>query len=754
MKKVTILTLLLLHTWTQAAEWFDPMAWVKNKVEPGKTIYFAVGSEDKSQVLNKIKEEKEEFEAGQKEFDELIRTNLEKVSVQLTSIKKKLEEGNDEFLQKKLSILNESHQALIDIQLSRKEIISTIDQQIKVLEEYLKDPEFKALLLEAQSYYSFEHLQNIMQKIVIQDDVITHLEEQKNILSSDIENRKKTADQLVKVSRDKERELKDLSAGRTDAFVPEEEAHFDFKQRAELLDQTIKFLANKRRLVDQKIAEIKRKVGLIDTKIFVAKEQRKVLEEQRLHIKEGLRVDESDIHLQRLELEKKKRSYLEVKESYYQQRKNLSSERDRLQGQIGNWANKLDVKVGDLRDLDEMVITPANAQDYLALGALLSIKEEVLFLDKQIELLDAEINAEEAKFDRDGIATDIVDSWHKITMRKFRSEDNVDSEIKRYQDPLMVCERELLACTEKRNTATNFLAIQNKVSDSLKNRIKVLDESRLKIFNKHFSMDYVRSRDLLIGALRHVNDQIEVNRRIIEVYSNTINLRGNSIKQINTIISELKSIGPRAATAISWEGIKNIPADIELFWSELASLTISFFKQFAPNKMVLKVTAIKLDAVGRFIVKLLLLLLFFFFLQMTLPGIAQQLLRVQQDMGSVFYVARLLTCIINFFLEYFKIITVWLVCYWAVNFDVITDIFAQILFYLLSIPLFIVLGQRFIEYLVHFNATYEDLFFSKTAYERLKVRINTLLYATAIIFFSGKHSCLPSTVSLICLPFY
>ncbi|GEM_PF-6031529 len=276
MKKFNLYALfaLALCNVTAYAGLFDPLSWVKSQVEPAagsKGMYVTFG-EDKQQHLARLKEEKAELERTEKPSDEAITLELERISIQIGVLKEKNKEGRgSEFLQKKLSLLNEQHQALIDRQLSHKQEISSLDQQIKMLEEYLRDPEYKGMTLDAKSFYSFENLQDIAQRIADQDDVISHLDEQKNSLTVELENRKKQLEQVAKDLKNKEREQKEGT--KSDGMI--DDHGFDIKQRAELLDLNIRLLNSKKLLLEQKIQEMKRKQGLLDTKLFVERTKRK-----------------------------------------------------------------------------------------------------------------------------------------------------------------------------------------------------------------------------------------------------------------------------------------------------------------------------------------------------------------------------------------------------------------------------------------------------------------------------------------------
>jgi small-conductance mechanosensitive channel len=733
MKEIGFLTALSFSLALQAGNFFDPLDLIKKQVDlsGSKKFHVAVGAQDKQQLLERLKEEKAELEGDDKQFEEYIKINLERVSHQISFLKERLKESHaGEFLNKKLSLLNETHQTLIDMQLSRKQLSIYVEQHIKILEEYFKDPEFRSNVLDVRSFYSFENLQGISQKIADQDDTIAHLEEQKNNLLADLENRKKSAELLNKQAKEKEREQKGL--GSTEPRIIEDE-YFDLKQRAELLDLTVKLFNFKQRLSDYKIQELKRFIALLETRVFIVKAQRKILEEQRTSVKEGLRVDESEVLLGRNELEKKNQQYLETKELFYYERKKLAAERELLREQLENLAKRLEITIGDLYDLDDIALEPITPKNYIVLGALLNTKEQILLLDKKIELIDAQIKLEETKFERDQIAVDIIESWHHITFRRFRSEESVNENLKKYQDPLKQADREVITFTEKRNTATNFLNIQNKIIENLKGRIKKLDADR-NLFKNHW-LEYLKAKELMIGAQARVSEQIEVNGKIIETYSTLIALRSTVIKQINAMINELQSIGLRPPYAISWEGIKNIANDLEMFGTELSTLGVSYLKGFTLPNLIKKIKGLRFATLAKLLMRLFMLILVYLFGKTLLPIVRNRFLMVQPEAGSgVYLLSKLAVCGLEFLQYYFKSLLIWTILYGAFRLDIVPEIFPRIVFYLGTVPFFLILGRRFLHYVARFNGNNGYIFISQALYERLFITFSILLYGTIVIF--------------------
>ena len=90
------------------------------------------------------------------EFLATIQSHLDQNSIAINEIKEKQIGASTQelpFLNKVLSILNETYQTLFNLQFFRKELINNIEQHIQLIESYLKDPEFKSISLNIQSFY-------------------------------------------------------------------------------------------------------------------------------------------------------------------------------------------------------------------------------------------------------------------------------------------------------------------------------------------------------------------------------------------------------------------------------------------------------------------------------------------------------------------------------------------------------------------------------------------------------------------------
>jgi DNA repair exonuclease SbcCD ATPase subunit len=206
--------------------------------ETQKSRLFSPGLNEKKDQLERLRADLTELQSTEKEFLETIQSNLDQTTTAINEIKAKLTDASAKdlpFLNKILSILNETYQTLFNLQFFRKELISFIEQHIALLESFLKDPDFKSLILKVQSFYTFDDLQELNKKITIQEDKLNHLVEQKNEATIDFENAKRKIASITKEFEEIKKKQAEFS-NKLKATGEFPLSEFDFKQQGKIVD--------------------------------------------------------------------------------------------------------------------------------------------------------------------------------------------------------------------------------------------------------------------------------------------------------------------------------------------------------------------------------------------------------------------------------------------------------------------------------------------------------------------------------------
>jgi small-conductance mechanosensitive channel len=691
------------------------------------------GRNEQDELLAHLKAEKEAGQVSNPEQLKKIAQQLELTDRTLTEAKNQLKtaQGKEtEFFNKKISLLSEIQQALINMQLLRKESAAYLDQQIKSLEDHRKDPGFKSLVTEPRAFYSFEALQGANQKMAYQEYALAQLTTQKTDALVELENRKKKAALAQKEYQEKKRAQEDFGTKTITLFK-----EFNFAQRGELLDLTERLANYEKQVADLKVIEMVRKISLLNTKIFLETEKLKILKENLNKIKGSFRVSDAEVTSAREKAEKAKTDSLEAKDKFYQEIKTLTAERDRLKKELDLLGRRY--AISD-RDIAAWSVTNKTPEGYSALTEIGSKNAQIQLLDRKIEYLHAQIDLEDANFKRQDINASILSMWQQATQRRFKTGDEVGALVKKFKEQQAEIQRELALLNDKRSAATNLLNLQNKEAANLKTFIQEIQREQDTVF-KRYPTRYTAITERLADSEKVIAEQIESTSKLIEVESNLIATLDETNKELNFVLGELeaKSIWQRSEYAISWKGITNFFPDLNIFFKDLQQLSQSSMSRVGWKSFFGWFTDLLQRPLSllMFIAVIILLVVLYRYLRRVIAALRASLLAATPIHRVVFYLARatgmILFCIEKHFLPLF----IWSVLFAAFSQDWITDLFLRVSFYLVSIPFFLYIASRSIRFIIGLNRTQNYPLFSKSFEPRFKLVASIFAYVSIIVLF-------------------
>jgi len=177
-----------------------------------------------------------------------------------------------DFFNNKLEIINDTYQDIKDMQSLRKQIELTIEEHINILENYIKDPNFKEIIIEfaeQKKFYSFEDLQKINQLMLLQEDKIKLLEEQKQNTQIELENREQTSEITKEIYEKKLRELDGFKKNPDTTSLATPMFGLNKDQKLDILTFQEILYKNKKELNSLKLSEIKNKLDITKTNLFL-----------------------------------------------------------------------------------------------------------------------------------------------------------------------------------------------------------------------------------------------------------------------------------------------------------------------------------------------------------------------------------------------------------------------------------------------------------------------------------------------------
>ncbi len=689
-----------------------------------------------------------------------IKTQLENTNKEIELLKTQIQaQPHDEFLHNKLSLTNQLYQVLIEAQQAQQEVITLVEQHIKILKESLEDPQFKRLRLELKTYYSFNDLQEASKRLLEYQERLRQVDEKNKNVLLDIANRKKTLQVLDAELKEKQRQREELAAN----HVNRAQSGFTHIQQGELLDAQLKLLNAKRALAQIKVQEAERRAGLTDSQLFIVRGQVAIVKSEYLRVKRALRVDDAYVLKGQAQLEKRRQESLLVRERSTEKITILVAMQNDLRQELEKIVHEYQVPVSEMVLNQWLLKDDITVVGWLAHALGVKLNEQINLYENNKEYLQAQIEFENSKLKAQEIIVDIIRSWHKMTTQRLLadSDEAIKREIKKYDAPRAELEADLVIANDKRSSVTALLPLLNKTVEELRNKLQTLEAQRVTLFQSS-TVEYGETLEAIEQIEDALRSRMEVYAKLLEIYASMEITISSALRQIDTIITELtlKDFWQPSAQAIDWSvEIQRIVPEGIRFLKDLRVLAASY-----SVKDMLVSVANKLREYKRnhwsllflFLTVILALVLFLFF-KIYIPEMQESLLATPLAFPGRYWLSVLSAALLGFAEKYLSFLFGWLILYILIRFDIIVDAYFVIMFYLLSIPFFLFLIRSLFSSLYIFNEQHNYVLLSKSYQDRFFFVVSTLLYATATIllfrqaFILGNYhqSNVPTTLLAI-----
>ncbi len=737
MKKMVVrgclwLTMVIFAHSSIAGGFVEKIEQVSKKFKPGEQLFVGIIEEKKKQRAD-VEKRKEELNKAEAKFLASIQEQIDGVNTQIQLTKKDLsQQPEDEFLNKKLFILNETYQILQDVQRAREQLHTLLNNFSTQLTDFLDDPDFDAFKKENKLvdrlYYSFDDLQKIHEKMLAYEKQVAQLTEQEKNVRAELSGRKRTAADTLEQIKKKQQEL-DVTKG---VQPDDSRLAIEVDHGNELLRAEEQLYTSKKMLDMFRLQETEYKIDFLTLQLFIAKSESNLVRDYLRKIKPSVRISEADVAYAKDELAKWKQEYYKRKEKYRQQAEKLREEKKTREQQVTQLSKDRNVSLG--RELDEWTKEPTQTVSaYVSFCEVGAANAGLLALRKNIELLEMHVALEDEKLRYETLQIQVKESYHKISTRKIVSDEEIAKESKKYDAPKAEVKTKGLRYKEKIAQLGDLLSTQKRVLDHIAQQRKDLQALKTTVF-KSSPKEYIRCLELLNQAEQYVKDQIDLLSKLTGAYSGVIAVIIDSELLINFIKGELEAITiwHRPEYAITWQGVQNIIADIGTFLSDIRAYII----RFDVGSFLSHVTESFKKPLSLFILflKLFGLTALLLLSRRYLVQIITMLLRVSQEYaGLMRFVSLVFVLLLSFLREHFLGFMIWLVVFFFLRSNLILDPYLYALFYLCSIPYLLYFSYRFIRFLMHFNVQHDYALFAQDFQRRFIFVISTLLYATVVI---------------------
>ncbi len=679
----------------------------------------------------------------EKEKNELltedIKPTVEEITARLSEIKERIKQPRTgrrtEFLTKMQSILNTTYQIVTEIDQERDQIKNIIDQTAKLLNEYKADPEFEKLRVAEKAAPDFDDLQELLQRIRDANARSVELGKTKLSLSPDINKRKKAVAVLQEQYQAKKNEQEAFSTQK------EEEVNgLNHKEQGQILDEQLRQFKYKVELAQLKVKEAELRLSLIDTQLMIIREQINVFKSDSTRIKRALNIDTNYVKSAETALEAKRQTLVEKTDRAHEKIRLLIPTKEDLKNKIDELKEKYSTTVPDITAFEDWNKEPKTVNEWTVVSELAAFITEEEYLDAERDYIESQVEFEKAKFRQDEVRVETIRSWHKMTQRKFRfnNEEEINQEIKAYQIMQAELQVDLAALTDKRNSSINLLHSLNVSLDRIKVLSGQLKNQKNYIFRDKSSV-YTKALEKLYKAEEQIRKRIDYTAKIIESYSTTIATMSDTIKKIEDVVAELGSKGfwRRSSQSIDWGELRNFFPDIKRFIYDVRVAGITYF---APSHLwSMTINGLKqlasVPVVALLLLRILMVIIIFWLLRLYLPDFRNHLLQIGPEYGALSTLSIFVGTCVDFAVHYLPSFYAWLVIFLSIKFGYIHDAYFSILFYLFSMVYMLFLTYRFINYLLLVNRRRNNIFISASFAHRFKWIIVPIAYATVFIFF-------------------
>ncbi len=705
------------------ADIFDSFGLLKGN----STLNVAIGSDTTNQDISRLKTELEMLQKNDRAITEDLLVQSEKVKHQITAIESGKYE-NSEYVTRLVVALKSINQSVAALRTLRKEWITTVKQRLTLLESSSHNHDITTLLSERKTIYTIEDIQILGNQIAGQEEKVFHESARKKEAIIDIENLTKKITVAEKNYKDKIKEQADFNKE-----VKKEDRHVRVK--GDLLDAEVSLALYEKEVATLRVKEKESKLALIVDSLSVEERTLQVLK-QKLDfiVRIALRVDLDDVKEAQEKFKKEKQQCVTLTESYLQGIEKVTIQAEKIRRELSLLEKSYGEPGKEIQDITEWIATLSTVEGYLVLSELGLKNDEMLVLEREIDVLHGKIEFEKTKCREQELLADMVLSWHKIKHQKFKTSNDLLTEVKKYQDLAAELVREKSIYDDRRITATNKLTLQNHALSNLKNHKDTFKE-KIKTITREDKEALVRIFDHLDKAQILINKQIDLTGALIELYSKSLVSIGISLKHIDAMIIELQrvSLWHRSRGAISWSGIKQAFPDIQHFFSDLKALTVhSFVSDFELSETINDLLDHPLQTFYLFL-NLLYALALFIALLYGLPRISKQLLSVQRDYKGIYIMGKLSGFIGTFIYEHLISLFPWSILLYYFSYSTSAQLYTSMLFYLLSIPYLLYLSTRIVRDFSAFNTLHNYTILTESFQPRFILVMRWFLYATVII---------------------
>jgi len=721
-----------------------------DQLAQGKTFTTQINEE--IQGLNKVKSDSKERCSDHKLRFDRIQKALNFLKSKIKD--KDISDAEKEFINNNISTLNQTLQILTEISQSCDQVMSILDSNIRLLEEYKDDPEFssKELKVRHKSVYSLEDLQVVSDLFFLYENKIKENEERLKKISSDLEQRVKTLNLIKQEYEDKKREQKEF---KSQEINPDAEQQLSLSQQAQLLDEEKTLLKFKRDLAELKVIELEQKKHLVSNEAKTNKIKFKIVEESYARVTKDLFVDKKDLKKSEDLLKQQTQITTKKQEECKKKLEAIDTLRVEELANINQLRQSCKISDADMSIIKDWSFQPNTVEAWECLISIAKLSNHVTYgLDISKEDILAQIDSEKAKLADAEVNNLIKQSWFKLTNSSFGTlgKDDFIKEIKIYEKAKIDVQNNISTTNDKQILVSNALNLNNAMAANIKSRMQDLRQQKESVF-RQYPNEYANFLSQLKHELYEEKRGDIIISPLAEAYNTINNSRNLTIKKIDAMIDELKLRSQGIKGSVFLKSLKNFIPDLQKFWNYLTAKGVFQSLNNAKNKLS-DFLYHHVDNVYNFLyllLEILLILSLFLGAKAYFINIIKLLRAISPKYGIGYNFVNFLTATIMFIGKHLLMLMLWGLCLIAVKYRFIFDSYLGILFYLFSILFYAFMVTIYVNYMQSYNIEngyllvnikYQKRFF-RILWTSLFLGISIILFREAFLLANIPKSDLP-----------
>lgn len=696
-------------------------------------------------LVNTVDLRKNQRAELEKSFAEIKRREseaLKKASRLLTQITNELSlthaklkdaaEGDLDYLNRKIAVLNDRKQNIIDYQESWKEYVEVITSRLKLQAEVIEF--LQASKGELKPAYSWKDFRDNQIKIAEQAERIeTSKLKRENIRKQKIATHEKLLSREKQLaSKQKEREKLVSHVDSADKIISYDSS--TVKQQSDILSQELDALSESiefiKILAEKLDAESRYWDDVAEYEQQRFNDFKSVLEK----IEGRLVLDFNDVENAKQEWKNQALKALELKEQINQIREPKKREKEKF-------AVELDILKEKLAQLKkENIDNRADVYTVKAQIKLAAAKYQVL--EKEIMLLDAKRDL------ADTIATERELQYNIIEVRyRLRIEaENIDEFFNTFSMKRDLALSALKEVRDNRTQAINSLIETNHTLDRMKNNIEKLRTRRSQAL-KGKDGTVKELLTLFEQSMVVLSKQLSLTQAYLAVNADLIKQHERIKSQYELIMQDLEnkrrtySIWKRSPKAISADELLRAIIEAETFFKKLYWETPSHIR---PSIILNNIKQLGMRDLVMIVLMIIIYLALFIGLRFVIDTTKRHIVLIlDRYKGRARYLyMHLFIAFLDFARQHYTLVFTWFFIFLGLKFEgafffagllPILSTYSVTVFYLLSIPFLLYFSHCFIKQLRELNAGLSYLFFAERLQDKFIVLVSIFCYATSIL---------------------